>query len=148
MDYPTFISDALIQAAGFANTGVYPQAAVESVIADVECLLPTSRWATGCTDCNRREKAVKYLVAHRLTLFRQTGVLGETITGQTSGLMTGQLSSVSASQGSQSFSFSQGGSQSGSSKNWLDEIDQTPTVWGAQFKSIIGTRLVAIGFTS
>ncbi|NEZ62014.1 DUF4054 domain-containing protein [Leptolyngbyaceae cyanobacterium CCMR0082] len=143
MDYPTFAADPVIVAAGFVNVADYPQELVEQVISEVACFLPASRWAKGCTDCDRRELAVKYLTAHRLTVLTQAGVV---VSANTSGLIPGQISSISASQGSQSLSFAQS-PEGTKGAGWLSE-GQTPTYWWSLFLGMLQARLVAIGFTS
>ena len=144
MDYSSFTSDPMIAAAGFNNTATYSQVLVEQVLTDVACLLPKSRWASACTGCDRRETAIKYLTAHRLTTLKQTGVIGGG-SSETSGLVSGQIASISASQGSQSISFSPALSET-SGSGWLAE-GQTPTIWWNLFLGIAGTGKVDIGFT-
>lgn len=143
MTYAEFIADATISAAGLADTAVYGQPLVTQILEEVGCLLPLSRWSIQCTSCNRRELAIKYLTAHRLTVLRQTGAIGGN--NQTSGLISGQISSISASQGNQSVSFSQSSGET-SGAGWLAE-GQTPTVWWTFFQALMGTRRVAVGFT-
>ena len=143
MDYSTFAADPVIVAAGFAAVADYSQEIVEQVISEVTCFLPASRWAKGCADCDRRELAIKYLTAHRLTVLAQTGVVPS---ANTNGLISGQISSISASQGSQSLSFAQS-PEGTKGAGWLAE-GQTPTYWWTLFLGIVQTRLVAIGFTS
>lgn len=145
MDYATFTSDPIIQSAGFANTAKYTQALVEQQITDVACLLPESRFAASCTGCDRHELAIKYLTAHRLTVLAQTGIIGGSTSNQASGLITGPISSISASQGSQSLSFSQASGPT-TGAGWLAE-GQTPTYWWALFQGIMNTRKIAMGFT-
>ena len=144
MDYSTFINDGVMIAAGFHNSTVYPRSLVETLIMEVECFLPASRWSRECTACDRRELAIKYLVAHRLTTLVSTGAIGQSVTG-TGGLVSGQISSISASKGSQSVSFTQSSSET-SGAGWLIE-GQTPTVWWNFFQSLMTTRVVAVGFT-
>ncbi|MGD1852698.1 MAG: DUF4054 domain-containing protein [Leptolyngbyaceae cyanobacterium] len=123
----------------------YDESVIAQVIAEVECILPASRWAKQCTSCDRRELAIKYLTAHRLTVLNQTQALNSSASGQATGLISGQISSISASQGNQSVSFSPvSGDTVGA--GWLAE-GQTPTFWWNLFLGIMGTRQVALGFT-
>lgn len=146
MDYATFIADPLIAAAGFADASQYSEDVVSQVISEVACLWSASRWAKNCS-CDRRELAIKWLTAHRLTMLTQSGVLGVSASssGQTKGVTTGPISSISASQGSQSLSFGQA-SDKVSGAGWLAE-GQTPTVWWNLFLGVVGTQIVGIGFT-
>ena len=137
MDYATFAADPIIIAAQLDCN----QDAVEQIIDEVSCLLPKSRFATLCTDCNRRDLAIKYLTAHRLTLLKRSGILD----GEAKGIIPGQITSISASQGSQSLGFSQVSQEA--TGGWLSE-GQTPTYWWGLFMSMVQSRKVAIGFTA
>ena len=144
MDYPTFASDPVVIAFGLADESKYSSALVEQIITEVTCLLPASRWARKCTACERRELAIKYLTAHRLTSLDAAGAFNTSST-TTKGLVPGQIASISASQGSQSLSFTQAPSET-SGAGWLAE-GQTPTYWWNLFLGIMNTRQVALGMT-
>lgn len=138
MDYETFVADPIIAAAELDCD----QSVIEQVIEEVSCLLPKSRFAALCPDCNKRDLAIKYLTAHRLTELQRLGI----ICGPASSKTTGQITSISASQGSQSLSFAQT-AQETMGGGWLSE-GQNPTYWWNLFLGMIQTRVVGMGFTA
>lgn len=149
--YASFTGHGLMAVTSFVTDATtYPQAVVEQAIADANCLVGPNYWHNDCADCNRRDLAIIYLVAHRLTVMTQTGILGSSssASGVAPGINPGTISSLSSSQGSQSVSWSN--QQSNSSENsslWKSE-GSPPTYWWTQYLSLRGTRRAYVGFVA
>lgn len=115
--YNDFVSDARF--APFGDTSLYPQDVVEAYLEGVLDDVPEVDW------CSKRDRASKLLLAHRLTRWATSLADG--------GKATGEISSISVSQGSQSISFASSGQTS-------DPERFNSTLWGQEYMLLLKYR--------
>ena len=146
IEYADFIADSLFNGA-FNDVAIYPQPFVEAVLAMAEEEIVDCYWG------RHYLRAIKLITAHRLEKFRKRGTIGGANTGIPDELKnyldpTATVSNFSASQGSNSVSFS---ANRASGKNELNHSgigageDLESTIWGQMFLSIPQVS-VQIGF--
>lgn len=146
IEYPDFIADSLFNGA-FSDAGIYQRGFVEAVLAMAEEDISECYWGKFYL------RAIKLIAAHRLEKFQKRGTIGDARTGISDDLKnyldpTATVSNFSASQGSNSVSFS---ANRASGKNELNHSgvgageDLESTIWGQMFLSIPQVS-VQIGF--
>jgi len=116
MNYTEFVSDPIF--AQFATIDPIRQSLIQQFLSDSECEEPIDQWLT---DCNLRERAIKYLAAHQITVHDRMVNSG--------GLASpGIPSSISVSTGSQSISF-----KLPTAEDIRSGGNYTDTNWGVQY---------------
>lgn len=148
VSYADFIADSFF-AVVFGDTAKYPEVFVSGVLDYTSAEILDCYWGLN------QNRAIKLLTAHRLEKFYKAGAIGGTAPTQQipSELKpyidpTSTVTSLSASQGSNSISFSPNRS---TGKNELNHSgiaageDLESTLWGQMFLSIPQTQ-IQIGF--
>lgn len=147
VSYSDFVSDPLFNSY-FADTDKYPGAFVTALLSYTEDELLDCYWG------KYQVRAIKLLTAHRLEKYTKAGVIGSATSPIPAELKqyldpTSIVSSLSASQGSNSVSFSPSSRSSEAKELNHSGIaageDLTSTIWGQMFLSIPATQPL-IGF--
>ena len=119
--YISFISDPLF--AQFATDDINRQILINQLAIESDCEEDISRWID---KCNYRDRAVKYLIAHKITIYDRLTASFSSGTG--SQVSSGTPQSISVSRGSQSISF-----KLPTAEEILKGGNYTDTLWGVQY---------------
>ena len=115
ISYATFVADPVF--AGFATPDLPRQMLIAQLLRESDCEESPSKWLGGC---DYRERAIKYLTAHKLTIYDRLASGSQT--------SAGIPQSISVSSGGQSISF-----ELPKAEEILKYGDYAQTRWGIEY---------------